>query len=163
MYSDRAGISPLESTYYAFEIKSECSVGNLDDAIEKARQIIALDHSKRENYQGNKSPAVSGFFAFDSDLSLSGTSEFERYQELDSSWKDHPVIKVICVVGRGDWYFSAENRWFYRPATNTSDEVLILVSHLVNTLVWCPIVSDRPAPLFGDYLRPSDEQTEALE
>jgi len=41
------------------------------------------------------------------------------------------------------------------------DEVLILLSQTVNTLVRRPIVSDRPAPLFGDYLRPPDETPEA--
>jgi hypothetical protein len=163
MYSDRDGIYPIESTYYAFEIKSTCSASNLVDAIEKAGQIIALDHSRKESYPGNKSPAVLVFFAFGSDLSLDGKTELARYKELDSAWHDDPVIKVICVVGRGCWYFSAENRWRYLPATNTFDEVLILVSQIVNTLVRRLIVSDRPAPLFWDYLRPPDGETEALE
>lgn len=163
MYSDRDGIYPIESTYYAFEIKSESTAANLVDAIEKAQQVNALDHSRKESYQGNKSPAVSVFFAFDSDLSLAGKSEFKRYQELDPAWKDDPVIRVICVVGRGYWYFAADNRWLYQPATSTFDEVLILVSHTVNTLVQRPIASNRPAPLFGDYLRPPDEEGEESE
>jgi hypothetical protein len=164
MYSDRDGIYPVESTYYAFEIKSEASASTLGDAIGKARQIITLDHSRKEGYRGNKSPAVSVFFAFGSDLSLEGKAELDRYKELDSAWKDDPVIKVMCVVDRGYWYFSEkEHRWFYQPTTSTFDEVLILVSHIVNTLVRRPLVSDRPAPLFGDYLRPPDEETEASE
>jgi hypothetical protein len=163
MYSNRDGIYPIESTYYAFEIKSESSAGNLDDAIEKTRQIIALDHSQKESYRGNKSPAVSVFFAFGSDLSPEGKSEFDRYKRLDSTWKDDPIIKVMCVVGRGYWYFSAENRWLYQPATSTFDEMLILVSHIVNTLARRPLVSDRPAPLFGDYLRPPDKEPETSE
>jgi uncharacterized protein DUF6602 len=160
MYSNRDGIYPIESTYYAFEIKSECSACNLRDAIEKVRHVIALDHSKRDTYRGNKSPAVSVFFAFGSDLSPAGKTEFTRYKELDSNWKDDPVIRVICVVGRGYWVFSLpENHWLYQPATNTFGEVLILVSQTVNTLVRRPIVSERPAPLFGDYLRPPDKET----
>lgn len=161
MYSDRDGIYPIESTYYAFEVKSESNAGTLRDAIEKVRQINALDHSQKEHYPGNKSPAVSVFFAFGSDLSLAGKSEFERYKELDSAWKDDPIIRVMCVVGRGYWYFSEkEKHWFYQPATNNFDEVLILVSHLVNTLMPRPSGSIRPAPLFGDYLRPLEEETE---
>ena len=160
MYSDRDGIYPIESMYYTFEIKSESSAGNLDDAIEKTRQIIALDHFEKGSYRGNKSPAGMVSCAFGSDLSPEGKSEFDRHKELDSIWKDDPVIKVMCVVGRGYWYFSAENRWLYQPATSTFDELLILVSHIVNTLVRRPLVSDRPAPLFVDYLRAPDEEPE---
>jgi len=70
----------------------------------------------------------------------------------------------MCVVGRGYWYFSEEEpRWFYQPATSTFDEVLILVSQRVITLVRRPLVSNRPEPLFGDYLRPPDEEAEASE
>ena len=164
MYSDRDGIYPIESTYYAFEIKSEASAATLSDAIEKTRQIIALDYSHKERHQGNTSPVVSVFFAFSSDLSLQGKSELDRYKEFDVAWKDDPVIKVMCVVGRGYWYFSEEeHHWFYQPATSTFDEVLILVSQIVITLVRRPLVSDRPEPLFGDYLRPHGEEAEASE
>lgn len=160
MYSDRDGLYPIESAYYAFEIKSECSSTALRDTIEKTRQIIALDHSRKENYQGNKSPTGSVFFAFGSDLAGDAKSELARYQEMDPAWKEDPVVKVMCIVGRGYWYFGGQSRWMYQRATKNFAEVLILVSHVVNTLVRRPIVSDRPAPLFGDYLRPPELETE---
>jgi hypothetical protein len=152
---------PIESTYYAFEIKSECSASNLRDAIEKTQKIIALEHSNKQFYQANKTPAVSVFFAFGSDLSAEGKNEFTRYKELDSGWKDDPVIRVLCVIGSGYWYFSEQKKhWLHQPSTPTFDEVLILVSHTVNTLMPRTVVSQRPAPLFGDYLRPPCEETE---
>lgn len=78
MYSDRDGVYSIESTYYAFEIKSEASAATLSDAIGKTRQIIALDYAQKERYRGNTSPAVSVFFAFSADLSLQGKAEFAR-------------------------------------------------------------------------------------
>jgi hypothetical protein len=162
MYSERDGVYPIESTYYAFEIKSTSSAGAVGDAIEKMRQIIALDHSRKESYQGNKSPAVSVFFAFGSDLSPGGKTEFDRYTELDVAWDVDPVIRVISVVGRGYWTFSEEDhRWYRQPPTETLDEVLILLAQIVNTLARRPIVSERPAPIFGEYLRPPDKQVES--
>lgn len=160
MYSDRDGIFPIESTYYAFEIKSECSATNLKDAIDKQRQLITLEHSKKELYKGNNSPVTFVFFAFGSDLSPEGKNEFARYKELDSNWKDDPIIKVLCIVGRGYWYFS-KKKWWYQPATSTFDEVLILLSHTVNTVMPHPYPNNRPEPLFGDYLRPPDMEPEA--
>jgi hypothetical protein len=55
MHSERDGVYPIESAYYAFEVKSKCSAAALRDTIEKTRQVVALDHSQKENYQGNKS------------------------------------------------------------------------------------------------------------
>lgn len=160
MYSARDGLYPIESAYYAFEIKSESSSAGVRDAIAKARQITALDHSRKDIYRGNKVPVVSVFFAFGSDLARQGKTEFDRYKECDPDWRDDPVIKVICVVGQGYWYYSAkENRWRWQPASDAYDEVLILISHTVITLVHSPLVSDRPGPAFGDYLRPPDKGT----
>ncbi len=161
MYSTRDGIYPIESTYYAFEIKSECSAGNLRDAIEKSRQINGLEYSRKESFPGNLSPAFMIFFAFGSDLSPEGKTELDRYVELDSAWENDPFIRVMCVVGRGFWYFSAEKRWHYQPATSTFDEILVLLSQMVVTLVRHSSFKRGPEPLFGDYLRPPDEETEA--
>lgn len=160
MYSDRDGLYPIESAYYAFEVKSQCSAAAVRDAIEKTRQIIALDHSSKSRYQGNKSPAGSVLLAFGSDLTGEARTELARYQEIDPAWRDDPVVKVICIVGRGYWYFSPQRGWMYQRATQSFAEVLILLAQVVNTLANDPIVSDRPAPRFGDYLRPQNLATD---
>lgn len=157
LYSPRDGLYPIESAYYAFEIKSDASSAALRDAIGKARQLAALDHSRKDIYRGNNTPVVSVFFAFGSDLDSQEKTEFDRYKEYDPDWRDDPVITVICVVGRGYWYYAArEKHWRWQPASDTYDEVLILLSQMVTTLVRPPFLSNRPWPAFGEYLRPPD-------
>ena len=76
--------------------------------------------------------------------------------------RDEP--KVICVVGRGYWNFNIKDKaWHYLLATETFDEVLILLSQTVNTLMPRPFTNNRPKPLFGDYLRPADQDDEESE
>ena len=163
MYSERDGIFPIESTYYGFEIKSESNATNMKDAIGKRQQQLTLHHTNKDRYPGNNSPVVWVFFAFDSDLSPGGKSEFARYRELDPSWKDDPIIRVMCIVGRGYWYFSNKKEWIYQRATDTYDEVLILLSQTVNTLMPRILSNSRPKPLFGDYLRPPDVEPDTSE
>jgi hypothetical protein len=100
MYSERDGIYPIESSYYAFEIKSQSTASNIQDAIRKGRAIIELDYPTKEEKNNNRNASITVmvFFAFGSDLAKN-SSEFDRYAKYDPDWKNDPVIKVICVVG----------------------------------------------------------------
>src|SRR5688572_20646160 len=147
LFSERDGVFPCEACYYAIEVKSRLTAANLKDALEKGRSIINLGWAARSS---NRIPVVLVLFAFDSDLSL-GSSEIERYCEHDSEWDTAPILKAICVAGRGYWYHHAvDNCWVGNPATAEHDEVIDLLSGIVNTMLKNPPYT-RSA-LLGHYL-----------
>jgi hypothetical protein len=104
MYSDRDGVYPIESTYFAFEIKSQSNASNIQDAMHKARQIAALDYPGKAEHPPKTAPVVPVYFAFGSDLTGS-ENEFQRYKKYDTGWKVDPVIRVICIPGQGYWFY----------------------------------------------------------
>jgi hypothetical protein len=158
MYSERDGIYPIESSYYAFEIKSQSTASNIQDAIRKGRAIIELDYPTKEEKNNNRNASITVmvFFAFGSDLAKN-SSEFDRYAKYDPDWKNDPVIKVICVVGSGYWYYGKDSSWHFQPPTDSFDEVLCLITHIVNSLLRNPPFT-RPTR-FGDYLHPPEDST----
>jgi hypothetical protein len=95
-------------------------------------------------------PTVFVLFAFASDLSEL-PSEFYRYAKYDTNYRRDPVVKAICVVGGGYWYHRVEaDGWMFHTSTAEHDELIDLVSGIVNTLSKTP-PSARVAPL-GRYL-----------
>lgn len=151
LYSDRDGIFPVESSYYALEVKSRLTATEVQDAIKKGRAITAL---KRQSQQPSDFPnridTVLVLFAFSSDLA-EGSSELHRYAQYDEGWLRDPVIKAICVVGRGYWYHKAEaNCWVATATSPEHDEVIELISGIGNTLLRNP--ADRRLAMLGNYL-----------
>lgn len=151
MYSDREGMFPFEASYYSIEVKSKATASQIEDAVEKGRRLTELDYSTKDQEPRNFTPAVLTFFSFASDLSGAGVSELERYSRYDPTWEYDPVLKAICIVGKGYWYHDWENsEWIFHPPTAEYDEVIDLVSGVVNTLIQNPYFN-RPAQL-GQYL-----------
>ena len=139
MHSSRDGVFPVESTFYAIEVKSRITAAEVQDSIQKGRSITTLSFQSRITLM---------LFAFESDLSES-SSELERYARYDTNWSSDPVFHVICVVGRGYWYHeSPSNDWIFHQPSEDHDEVIDLISGIVNSLV------SRPVPLatLGSYL-----------
>jgi hypothetical protein len=135
MYSEQEGIFPIDACFYAVEVKSQATASKMKDAIQKAEELVTLNYPKPENEPKNLSIVIPAFFAFGSDLSDSGTTELQRYAKYHPEWDTDPVLRVICVVGQGYWYFNYKNRcWKFLPPTQTYDEVIGLVSGVVNTL-----------------------------
>jgi len=136
MYSEREGLFPIEACFYSIEIKSKVTASELQDAIRKSRRVLALDYVSSSTQRArNISLVIPILFAFDSDLSDSGISELQRYAKYDPDWMKTPVLGAFCVVGRGYWYHNRkESRWFFHPATQEFDEVIDLISGIVNTL-----------------------------
>jgi hypothetical protein len=151
MYSERDGVFPVESSYYAIEVKSRLTGGEVQDAIRKGRTITALCYpGKQEGCLRNRTQTVLVLFAFASNLA-DPSSELDRYAEYDSDWLNDPVLKAICVVGRGYWYHRpADNGWVFHAASPDYDEVIDFVSGVVNTVLRVPPF-ERVAPL-GHYL-----------
>jgi hypothetical protein len=151
MYSERDGVFPVESSYYAIEVKSRITATEVQDAIRKGRTISALSYpGKPQGPRQHRGRTISVLFAFGSDLAES-SSELERYAQYDEAWLLDPVIKAICVIGRGYWYYKAEpNAWVFGASTPEHDELVEFVSGIINTLLKNP--PSAPVSLLGHYL-----------
>ena len=137
LYSEYDGVFPIEACYYSIEVKSKASASAIRDAIRKGKKLLSLDYASADAYKPqNVSMVVLTFFAFGSDLADSGISELQRYAKYDPDWQEKPILKAICVVGKGYWYHSLKDGcWLYLPATPIHDEVINLVSGIGNTLI----------------------------
>ena len=151
MYGQREGIFPVESSYYAIEVKSTITATTVRDAVANGRTVIDLTEIERQDGQrSNRSPTVLVLFGFSSDLTES-TTELERYATYDPQWQHDPVLKAICVVGRGYWYHRAmDDGWAFHAPSEQYDEVIDFVAGIVNTSLKHP-PSMRTVPL-GEYL-----------
>jgi hypothetical protein len=150
MYSGRDGVFPIEACFYSIEVKSKVTASEIQDAIRKGRQLLNLYYmSSNKDKEQNLSLAILAFFAFDSDLSETGISELERYAKYDSQWSKAPILKTICVAGKGYWYYDqTDNSWIFHAPTQSYDEVVDFTSGITNTLVTAQL---RKA-LLGRYL-----------
>lgn len=166
LYGDSDGVFPIESVFYALEIKSKVTSVEIKDAIKKGRKFKDLKSeasSMTWPYDGSMHPRNFAyvFFAFDSDLTGDKKSELDRYAELDPDWNKNPVVRAICVVGKGYWYFAHDpDRWIFHPETDEFDEVIDFVAGMSNTLSnsrW----SSRKSKL-GGYLMTSRDVYDIL-
>lgn len=155
LYSPRDGVFPAEACFLALEVKSRLSAAELDDTIGKAKRlreisyipgVHSLDH---EAIPHGLTPVISALFAFDSDLV--GKSELDRYAERDPDWQENPLVRAICVVGRGYFWFSLERAaWIVHPATDDAEEVVEFLALASNTCVHS--LQRRGRPRLGKYL-----------
>lgn len=135
MYSERDGIFPIEACFYAIEVKSKATASEIQDAIKKGKKILSLNYPKPSGEPKNLSVVLPVFFAFGSDLLDFGLSELERYAKYDPEWEIDPILRVICIIGKGYWYYNYNyKRWVSYPSTTMHDEVIAFISGVVNTL-----------------------------
>jgi hypothetical protein len=171
IFYDRSdtGVYPVETCIYAIEVKSKATAANIRDAITKAMTIRKMTYVSGFFDPGGRpvqheiTPIVTAFFAFSSDLAETGKSELERYLESDPDGNINPLIRAICVVGRGYWYFHPETQregsttfikgtWFFWENTQKHDEVISFLSGILNTIPRA--VASRGRPALGEYLIP---------
>ena len=157
LYSGRDGLFPLEACLYALEIKSKVTAKEVRDTVTKFRRLRTLKYSSGEFSETNQPIAheihtiVPVLLGFTSDLSASGRSEIERYGEIDADWESNPAVRVLCVAGRGYWWYAEPfRRWVYQRATEEHDEVVNFLSGVVNTIP--DAVQSRRHPRLGNYL-----------
>jgi len=155
LYSERDGIFPVEACFLALEVKSRLTATELDDALAKANRLRSLSYQsgifdqKHQALQHVMTPAIPALFAFESDLA--GKSELERYAERDPDWKKNPLIRAMCVVGRGYWWYDLDpNRWLEHPPTDDAEEVVEFLALAANTVIHS--FSRRGQPRLGKYL-----------
>lgn len=151
------GLFPAETCLYAIEVKSQASAGELRKAIENAKSVFQMEFISGY-YDIYNHPIghivqriVPAFFAFGSDLKEGGKTELERYLELDSNGRTRPAIRVICVIGKGYWYFHEnESAWYYWEPTSDHGEVISFLGGILNSIP--DHISSRGHPRFGIYL-----------
>ncbi len=164
LYSPRMdiGVYPSETCIYAIEVKSKATAENIRDAMEKARTLQRLKYTSGLYspdgiaIQHQVIPVIPVFFAFGSDLKEK--SEIDRYIELDSEAEFNPLIPVICVVGKGYWYYRRDTtpngdsigKWFHWAPSKDHNEIFGFLSGILNTIP--DRIASRGHPRFGEYL-----------
>jgi hypothetical protein len=164
LISSSEGIFPIESCIYAFEIKSRSTSETIQDAITKATRLTTLRYLDGRIGTGTTSMIPFVYLAYSSDLS-GPTTELERYLSLRPpvfANERIPVISIICVIGKGYWYFnSSARRWEFRRPTAEFDEVVGLLAGVSNTVA--STINRRGNPPFGQYLFDERFEIAALE
>ena len=155
LYSERDGLFPVEACFISMEVKSRLTATELHDAIAKARRVRSLkyqpgtfdeQHNPKEHIL---TPVISALFAFEGDLGTK--SEFDRYAESDPDWSTNPLLRAVCVVGRGYWWFDlTRKKWVEHSATEELEEVVDFLALAANTVIHS--VGRRGRPRLGRYL-----------
>lgn len=165
---DGAGIYPADACLYAIEVKSKATAKEIRDAMGKAKTLRNLEYtpglsdSFGKPIQHTIIYIIPAFFAFDSDLTGKDRSELDRYLEFDERGDFDPLLRAICVIGKGYWYFNSatdaegafKSKWFYVKPTSEHDEVVSFLGGILNTLP--AIIASRGHPKLGPYMIPSD-------
>ena len=160
------GLYPAEACIYAIEVKSKLTRQELRTTFDKFNRLKTLIYlppgmdDRYQPYHWNTPRVIPLLFAFSTDLTDSGKDELERYREIDESADESPAIPIICVAGRGYWWFKPNEpaeKWIKHPATEDFDEVIDLIGGIANTIPDQIALKGRPR--FGMYLiNPRDFQ-----
>ncbi len=176
---ERTGLFPIESVLATLEIKSLLTVEELKQAHLNAKSVHRLEiqsgGDKEKDAAAALIPRLTCLLAFDTDLAAGGKHEIGRYEEIrDGRYSqppankegspgllipkhDRPYLMVICVVGRGLWWYHYERREFLEVTmTRPFDEVAALVTILGNS--YRTLTTLRGEPPIGRYLFPLGEQ-----
>jgi hypothetical protein len=137
------GVYPAEACIYAIEVKSTLTADQLRGSINKHRQLQQLRYlpsALNQIYQpigSPSSPVIPALFAFASDLVSGGKGELERYRDLDPDADARPAIPVLCVAGRGYWWFKQNEpaeKWINHLPTEDNEEVIDFLGGIANTI-----------------------------
>jgi len=137
------GIIPIESALYTIEVKSKTSSGEIKTSVSNAKSVVSLVGHGESPATEKTIPCI---FAFDSDLEENGKSELERYQELDTRTK--PIVRSICVVGRGYWYY--DTKWNKYEPSDDYGEVIQFMAGILNT--YFRVQGSRNTTAISQYL-----------
>jgi hypothetical protein len=153
VFESATGIFPIESVLYAIEVKSKITTDEIRTSHRSATELMGFRYESGDYDEFGKATAhtlgrlISAVFAFDTDLTLEGKSEVQRYDEIRGS--EYPAIPVICVVGRGYWYWF-QNKWKTWERTYEFEEVVGFIAGVMNT--YRMIAATRKEPRLGRYL-----------
>jgi len=147
LFEETTGIFPVESVLATVEVKTKLTATELRSAYDNAKTIHGYSYLSGERSKESGQPvfhdvkkAISSVFALDSDLAIGGKTELERYKELHAIG-DSPV-RVICVSGRGYWFYT--NEWNYIPPDAEHQETLSFIVGLLGTFAEVGLTRRRP-------------------
>jgi hypothetical protein len=152
---------PIESVLATVEIKSTLNNPELQKAYNHAKIIdgYSYQHGKRDPItkqavQHEIARVITSIFALDSDLTVDGMTELQRYQKLHPSG-DSPV-KQICVAGRGYWFFD-DPKWNFVEPDQTYREVMCFIVGLIDK--FADLIRSRETPELAGYVVTASEIT----
>lgn len=157
LFESGFGVYPAEACVYAIEVKSRLTAGELASTIEKfqrLRDFVYLPVALNAAFQaagGPTPPVIPLLFAYDTDLTAK--DELERYRELDGEADTKPAVPILCVAGRGYWWFKPNEpreKWIKHLPTADHEEVIELIGGIANTIP--DQISAKGRPRFGNYL-----------
>jgi hypothetical protein len=157
LFDERTGLFPIESVLFTIEIKSTLNASELRSSHEAAKLLLAFGVLPGEHDAADKPidhkvmRPLSAVFAFDTDLTAQGKSELERYQGLlaeDDTFRSEagPPLRLLCVLTRGCWVWRKIGGWISLQPSYPFEEVLHLVSIVMNTYRAVASSSTRAAP-----------------
>jgi hypothetical protein len=172
---ERTGLFPIESVLATLEIKSRLTVEELKQSHVSAKSVHRLEiqpgGDKQKDAAAALIPRLTCLLAFDTDLAKDGKHEMTRYEEIrDGRYaeppakkdnapgvlipkNDPPALMVICVVGRGLWWWHYGRKAFMKTElARPFDEVASLVTILGNS--YRTLTMLRGEPPIGRYLFP---------
>jgi len=150
------GLFPVECVRYVFEVKSTLTAAEVRDTNKKFQSVRKLRSFPRKTPDGKVTYGAlpsTVLLAFSSDIS---GSEIDRY--LKHTEGDTPPCSVICVLGKGYWFYEhGDKKWYGRERHEEDHESLefcMFMTGFMNTLAG-EETSMRPfAP--GSYMRLED-------
>lgn len=137
LFDEKTGIFPIDSVYYAIEVKSTVTATEVRNAIAKGQSLRSLIGP----------PVNHVLFGFRTDVTDKET-DILRIQKYQSEHQIPPV-NIYCAVDTGYCYYD-KNKWNVFGSTERRAEVIGLLIGIVNTLVKTSIRSSDFDP--GNYL-----------
>lgn len=145
MFDESMGLFPVEACLCAIEVKSVLTASEVDDAISKFARLSKLHPIK----EGER--PVHILFGFSSDLTEDGKTELERYKERSLRTNEGCFVKVICVPGRGYFYFDGKkSKWDIEKGKSNFQETVNFIAHFSNSIA--QLSRDRGTVNFGRYI-----------
>ncbi|MFA0963255.1 DUF6602 domain-containing protein [Roseivirga sp. BDSF3-8] len=150
-----SGLYPVESCGYAIEVKTTSTKKGVRSTYDNFKRL-------RQIGKDNGKDLLTVYFARKSNLKRE--SELDRYKKIDPKFNTDPVIKIICVLGQGYWYFSPEFKgaqlvgfkWRFVEGLKDGFELAWLISGIINTLT--------PGPArFGMYIIDNEKKFKDIE
>ncbi len=163
IYGDMASASiplvPAEACFYAIEVKGRLTKEDIRKSNKNAKNLREgivyisgqYDAEDRE-IQHQVNIVVPILFAFESDAEGDPAKEFERIKTTCTEDVGGIYFIAVCIIGKGYWWLGsgADPRWMFHSPTNYYDEVIDLVSGIINSLHKSD--STRGFPRLGRYL-----------
>ncbi|MFC2053163.1 DUF6602 domain-containing protein [Chloroflexota bacterium] len=147
LFEATVGIFPIESVLATVEVKTKLTIAELRSAYENAKTIHGYSYLSGERDEESGQPishnvkkAISTIFALYSELAVGGKTEIDRFKELHAI--GDPPVRVICVSGRGYWFYTDE--WAYLPPDAENREILSFVVGLIEKFTEVSLSRRRP-------------------